>query len=41
MKNASRVIVLVTILNLGASICFAQTDARDSSASISGRGDVT
>ena len=37
MKNASRIIVLVTLLNLGASICSARTNAKDSSASISGR----
>jgi len=37
MKTASRIVVIVTLLNLGASICSAQTNTKDTSASISGR----
>jgi protocatechuate 3,4-dioxygenase beta subunit len=37
MKTASRIVVIVTLLNLGASICTAQTNTKDTSASISGR----
>jgi hypothetical protein len=36
MKTASRIVVVVTLLHLGAAICSAQT-TKDSSASISGR----
>ncbi|HYJ85266.1 MAG TPA: carboxypeptidase regulatory-like domain-containing protein [Pyrinomonadaceae bacterium] len=37
MKTASRIIVVVTFLNLVVAICFAQTETKDASASISGR----
>jgi protocatechuate 3,4-dioxygenase beta subunit len=37
MKTASRIVVVVTLLHLGAAFSTAQTDAKDSSASISGR----
>lgn len=37
MKTASRIVVIVTLLNLGAAICSAQTNTKDTSASISGR----